>query len=110
MFEPSIKEKVTKYINDHKIMIFTKSYCHFCAKVKNLFSSLKSPFQFLDLDLIGDGEEIQNHLFQMTNQKGVPSVWIGGNFIGGSDTVFEMKNTGKLFSILKENGIPFIEE
>ena len=45
-----------------KVMIFSKSYCPFCDKVKNLFKSLNIEFTAVELDQVEEGDEMQKVL------------------------------------------------
>ena len=45
---------------------------------------MKVNFEVLELDQIGsEGVKIQKTLFEMTNQKSVPNVFVGGRSVGG---------------------------
>ena len=43
-------------------MIFSKSFCPFCVKVKELFKSLDIEYTAVELDQIEEGEEMQKIL------------------------------------------------
>jgi thioredoxin-related protein len=45
-------ERVDEYIRTNPIMIFSKEYCPYCSRVKQLFTTLGVPFQVLELDKI----------------------------------------------------------
>ncbi|KAF6146483.1 hypothetical protein GIB67_037783 [Kingdonia uniflora] len=53
---------------------------------------------------LGDGSEIQKALGELTRQKTAPNVFIGGNHIGGCDTVTSTYKGGKLLPLLTEVG------
>uniref|UniRef100_A0A5K3F8L2 thioredoxin-disulfide reductase (NADPH) n=1 Tax=Mesocestoides corti TaxID=53468 RepID=A0A5K3F8L2_MESCO len=87
---PVVTEKVEKLrsqINNAAVMIFTKSYCPFCIKVKERFDKLKIPYGFLDLDLKKNGADYQATLKEITGRSSVPQVFFRGEFIGGCDDV-----------------------
>ena len=70
-------------IKDNAIMIFSKSYCPFCKKVKQMFQDKGLAFVALELDEMGQmGVNIQAALLQKTGQKTVPSVFLNGKHIG----------------------------
>lgn len=50
----------------------------------------------MELDTAEDGSEIQEALYELTGQKTVPNVFIGGQHIGGNSDVQELKIAGKL--------------
>ncbi|KAK6920684.1 Glutaredoxin [Dillenia turbinata] len=49
-----------------------KSYCGFCKRVKQLLSELGAIYKTIELDLQGDGNEIQSALEEKTGKKTVP--------------------------------------
>ena len=70
-------------IKDNAIMIFSKSYCPFCKKVKQMFQDKGLAFVALELDQMGQlGVNIQAALLEKTGQKTVPSVFLNGKHIG----------------------------
>lgn len=50
-----------------------------------LFEALSVPFHAVELDQRADGPAIQGALGGLTGASTVPRVFIGGEFIGGSD-------------------------
>eukprot|EP00689_Sawyeria_marylandensis_P003841 EC826560.1.p1 GENE.EC826560.1~~EC826560.1.p1 ORF type:complete len:111 (+),score=45.30 EC826560.1:18-350(+) len=102
------KDIIKKEVIDNNVVIFSKSYCPYCKKVKELFQKINVEFKSWELDLLGkEGEERQKSLVELTKQKTVPNVWIKGKFIGGCDKVHELYEIKKLQNILKEGNIKF---
>jgi len=92
------KEAVTKAIEENSVMVFSKSWCPFCKKLKAAFKLNRIDFEAVELDELGTmGEDMQKILLEQTGQKTVPSVFINGKHIGGSDTTMELLNAGTLF-------------
>ncbi|KAF8088018.1 hypothetical protein N665_0557s0018 [Sinapis alba] len=105
------KEKMEKAMNKAKeivssypVVVFSKTYCGYCQKVKQLLTQLGADFKVLELDEISDGGEIQSALSKWTRQSTVPNVFIKGKHIGGCDRVMESNQKGKLVPILTEAG------
>jgi len=96
----ALQPEVESIIQNNPIVIFSKSYCPYCKRAKGLIE--KEGFQYLaiELDQRPDGQRIQELLQQMTGQRTVPSVWVHGKFIGGSDTVANLQSTGELRALL----------
>ena len=46
-------EVVEQRIKDNKVMVFSKTTCPFCTKIKNLFDSLGFKYEVLELDQLG---------------------------------------------------------
>ena len=79
---------VEQNVSTNAIMVFSKSYCPFCNKVKNLFKENGLAYKALELDLMGQlGVNIQATLLQKTGQKTVPSVFLDGSHIGKKSTI-----------------------
>uniref|UniRef100_A0A8D9BPN9 Thioredoxin reductase 3 n=2 Tax=Cacopsylla melanoneura TaxID=428564 RepID=A0A8D9BPN9_9HEMI len=98
-FNPTVF--VNSEITNNMIMIFSKSYCPFCTKVKDKFNSAGLKFKAVELDLLSDqGVQIQNELFDKTGQKTVPNIFINGKHIGGCDATLKLFETGEIFKIL----------
>ncbi|KAL3927971.1 MAG: hypothetical protein SGBAC_012860 [Bacillariaceae sp.] len=69
------------------VVLFSKSYCPYCLRAKNDLTSIGVSPVVVELDQRQDGREIQVALLQMTGQRTVPSAWVAGSHIGGSDDV-----------------------
>lgn len=76
---------VDKSIAGAAVVVFSKTYCPYCTRAKNDLKKIGiTPF-VVELDELDDGASIQQELLERTGQRTVPSVWVNGNFIGGSD-------------------------
>jgi glutaredoxin 3 len=59
-------------------------------------------FLVLELDQMGnEGIEIQRALFELTNQKSVPNVFVSGKHVGGNDDTHAAARKGTLQEMLK---------
>lgn len=96
------KAIVEQNIKDHKVMMFSKSYCPFCNKIKNLFKELNIEYHALELDLIENGSEIQAALAEKSGQKTVPNTYINGEHLGGADDTFKANSDGRLMSMVNK--------
>ncbi|CAG7817945.1 unnamed protein product [Allacma fusca] len=94
--------KIEDLIKSNKVVVFSKSYCPYCDKVKDLFKKLSAQFYGLELDEIGqEGSLLQAALKTRTGQSTVPNVFINGNHIGGCDDTFRLHRNSKLVPLLK---------
>jgi len=96
---------VDKEIKDHPVMIFSKSFCPYCDKVKALFKSIGVEYTAMELDKRNDGNEIQNELKNKTGATTVPRVFIAGEHIGGCDDTHALQKNGGLATKLKAAGV-----
>jgi len=94
-------KEIEQYITSNSIMIFSKSYCPFCNKVKQMFGDKGLSFKSIELDEMGQqGVNIQAALLQKTGQKTVPSVFFNSKHIGGCDDTMNAAQRG----IFTQNG------
>lgn len=99
----SAQEFAKQEINDNKVVIFSKSYCPYCRRAKALFAELGIEAKIHELNEIENGHAIQEALLEMTGQRTVPSVFINGQHIGGSDKTLELHESGKLMELLSKD-------
>jgi len=107
--KPRPDESIEAFFNDliknHRVVIFSKTTCPFCAKVKDLFNSLNESYASLDLDEIERGTEIRDFLFEKTGQKTVPNVYVNGVHLGGCDSTYAAHTEGRLAKILNKEQV-----
>ncbi|CAM6121639.1 unnamed protein product [Calypogeia fissa] len=94
--------KAQALVSENPVVVFSKSYCPYCRKVKELLTNLGAKQKVIELDIESDGNEIQAALGGWTGQRTVPSVFIGGKHIGGCDDTVAKNKSGTLVPLLKE--------
>merc|ERR1719308_451289 len=77
-------------------MVFSKTTCPFCTRIKQLFDSLGHKYEVLELDQIADGADVQAALAEKSGQKTVPNVFINGEHIGGCDDTLKLHASDQL--------------
>ncbi|XP_009089351.3 thioredoxin reductase 3 [Serinus canaria] len=100
-----LKLRVRNLITSHRVMIFSKTFCPYCNKVKELFRSLRVDYYALELDVTENGDSIQQVLAELTNQRTVPNVFVNGTHIGGCDATYQAYKDGALQKLLGDNQI-----
>lgn len=99
------KAKVSNYISSSKVFVASKSYCPYCASTKKLLNGLGAKdVVVLELDNLEDGGEIQDALLEITGQRTVPNVFIGGKHIGGNSDVQALSSRDQLVPALQAAG------
>eukprot|EP00752_Nemacystus_decipiens_P007627 g6817.t1 len=93
---------VEKEVEGNNVVVFSKSYCPFCAKTKNLFASLGVDATVYELDQMDDGPAIQAVLGAKTGQTTVPNVFVKGTHVGGNDAVQAANSSGALKTLLEK--------
>ncbi|XP_040214922.1 thioredoxin reductase 3 [Rana temporaria] len=98
-----LRSRVQEMVDRNPVMVFSKSSCPYCIKVKELFSSLDREYVALELDQCDDGNRIQEVLFEMTGQRTVPNVFVNKTHVGGCDRTLEAHRDGTLQQLLDNN-------
>ncbi|KAI5665509.1 hypothetical protein M9H77_15362 [Catharanthus roseus] len=96
--------KAKEIVASNPVVVFSKTYCPFCVNVKQLLSKLGASYKAIELDAESDGSELQSALAEITGQRTVPNVFIGGKHIGGCDATTALHQGGKLVPLLTEAG------
>jgi glutaredoxin 3 len=100
----SLQEKVKKWIFDERkpVVIFSKTFCPYCHKVKELFKQLSIDCQVIELDRLPDGQAVQEVLSSISGQESLPNVFIHGNHVGGCDATIKLYEEGKLLPMVSQ--------
>ncbi|KAF9416766.1 hypothetical protein BGZ94_010124 [Podila epigama] len=99
----AVRALIRQSIAENPVMIFSKSYCPYCLRVKDLFDDMHVKYKALELDEHDLGDEIQQSLKALSGQATVPNVYIKGNHVGGSDATQAAKESGKLQELLNKD-------
>lgn len=62
----SARELIESQIASHKVVVYSKSYCPYCAKTKALLQELGVQFVLVELDQVEHGEALQEALADLT--------------------------------------------
>eukprot|EP00469_Lotharella_globosa_P003766 CAMPEP_0167799608 /NCGR_PEP_ID=MMETSP0111_2-20121227/17145_1 /TAXON_ID=91324 /ORGANISM="Lotharella globosa, Strain CCCM811" /LENGTH=206 /DNA_ID=CAMNT_0007694525 /DNA_START=9 /DNA_END=629 /DNA_ORIENTATION=- len=87
-------------VQDNTVMIYSKSYCPFCVKVKDLFQKMGVEAKVIELDEQST-DDMESTLKELTQQRTVPQVFVKGKFIGGCDDTMAAYSAGKLQELLE---------
>ncbi|XP_062219789.1 monothiol glutaredoxin-S6-like [Phragmites australis] len=91
---------VQNAIYSNRITIFSKTYCPYSMRAKRIFRDLKEDPYIVELDLRGDGREIQSVLLDLVGRHTVPQVFVNGQHVGGSDDTANALSNGQLQKLL----------
>mmetsp|Transcript_14217 Transcript_14217/g.24324 ORF Transcript_14217/g.24324 Transcript_14217/m.24324 type:complete len:186 (-) Transcript_14217:13-570(-) len=101
----ALEDDVKAAIKSSPVIVFSKTHCPYCARVKALLKELKVDAKVVELDTLDDGSARQAALLSITGQRTVPNVFIGGNHIGGCDATMALHQQGQLLPKLKDAGV-----
>ena len=96
------KNKIQKLIDLHPVMVFMKGtklmpQCGFSNNVVQILNSLGVAFD--TFDVLSDFE-IREGIKEYSEWPTIPQVYLKGEFLGGSDILIEMYNSGTLLSLI----------
>jgi len=96
------KDFVNQTIAENRVVIFSKSYCPYCSRAKDLFATVfpNVEVKVLELDSRDDGPEIQGYLQQLTEQRTVPNIFINQKHVGGNDDLQALQKTDGVRALL----------
>ncbi|KAG0231707.1 hypothetical protein BGW42_008659 [Actinomortierella wolfii] len=100
-----LEQRIQGLINNHQIMVFSKSYCPYSAAAKKLLRSYTDDVQVLEVDLEGksalEDDSVVAHSFDDIIVV-IP--------IGGSDNLRALHESGELDSRLRQLGVKVKED
>eukprot|EP00128_Syssomonas_multiformis_P008506 Colp12_sorted_trinity150504_noHs@35476 len=97
---------VQKIIDENAVVVFSKTTCPYCRKVKDLFRQLNVNTHVVELDTLSEGPAIQDALLQLTGQRTVPNVFIKRKHVGGCDATYAKHADGSLAKLLESVSNP----
>jgi glutaredoxin 3 len=84
-----------------KVEIYTTPFCGYCARAKSLLDKKGAAYE--EMDVMMD-EKKRAEMRDRAKRSTVPQIFINGQYIGGSDELSELEQTGKLDSLLAQPG------
>ena len=95
---PEVKQQIDNLIEQNKIMVFMKGsklmpQCGFSNNVVQILNTLGVPFE--TVDILAD-QDLRQGIKEYSNWPTIPQVYINGEFLGGSDILIEMYQSGEL--------------
>mgnify|MGYP002654528420 FL=1 len=96
--EASTKQRIDELVATSPVFVFMKGnklmpQCGFSNNVVQILHSLGVAFE--TFDVLSDGE-IRQGIKEYSEWPTIPQVYVNGEFIGGSDILIEMYNSGEL--------------
>ena len=93
-----VKERIEEILNKNKIVLFMKGdrkfpQCGFSARAVAALDAVEAEYQTVN---ILEDEEIRQGIKEYANYPTIPQVYINKEFIGDSDILAEMYESGEL--------------
>jgi monothiol glutaredoxin len=99
-----VNAKIKQQISTNKVVLYMKGdakfpLCGFSGRAIKLLS-LCGVKDYLTVNVLAD-EEIRQGIKEFSNWPTIPQLYVNGEFIGGSDIMAEMYESGELQQLLK---------
>jgi monothiol glutaredoxin len=98
---------IDNVVKSNDVVLFMKGnaqmpMCGFSGRAIQILNHLGVPFK--DVNVL-DSEELRQGVKAYTNWPTIPQLYIKGEFVGGSDIMMEMFQSGELKTMLDEKGV-----
>ena len=96
--DSALKQRLDQLVGSSPIFVFMKGsklmpQCGFSNNVVQILNAMAVPFE--TFDVLSD-MEIRQGIKEYSEWPTIPKVYVNGEFIGGSDILIEMYNSGEL--------------
>lgn len=105
--EHTVADRIRRDLNENDVVLYMKGtpvfpQCGFSAAVVDVLSRLGVKFK--GVDVLVD-PSLRDGIKTFSNWPTLPQLYIKGEFVGGSDIVREMYQTGELQQFLADKGV-----
>ena len=96
--DATTKQRIEQLIGSSPVFVFMKGstlmpQCGFSNNVVQILNALAVPFE--TFDVLSD-PEVRQGIKEFSDWPTIPQVYVNGEFMGGSDILIEMYNSGEL--------------
>ncbi len=100
----SAHDRIDEMVKNNKVFLFMKGspdfpQCGFSMRAVSIVRALEVPFE--SFDVLSD-PEIRQGIKEYANWPTIPQLYVNGEFVGGSDIVMQMWESGQLESMVKD--------
>lgn len=108
MSRSELVTKIRGEIQSNPVIVYSKSSCSFCVQAKRSLDGMGVRYLAVELDRISEGGAIQNALAELTHQRTVPNIFIGGEHVGGYSELQTGIRNGKVPQLIQKHGIDVV--
>lgn len=99
----NVLDKIKNQVTTNKVVLYMKGnaefpQCGFSGRAIKILEAC-GVTEFLTVNILED-EEMRQGIKEYSNWPTIPQLYINGEFIGGSDIMLEMYNSGELKELL----------
>ncbi|MGK7946711.1 MAG: Grx4 family monothiol glutaredoxin [Microcystaceae cyanobacterium] len=100
---PELKARIDQLVQSDKVFVFMKGsklmpQCGFSNNVVQILNSLGVPYETFD---VLEDPEVRQGIKEYSSWPTIPQVYVNGEFMGGSDILIELYQSGELQQTLE---------
>jgi monothiol glutaredoxin len=101
------KERIDALVKSNDVVLFMKGtalfpQCGFSSRAVAILDHLGVPFETVD---VLQDQEIRQGIKDYSDWPTVPQLYVKGEFVGGSDIMMEMYESGELAELMSDKGV-----
>ena len=98
-----VKDRIDAMVKNNDVVLFMKGsalfpQCGFSSRAVAILDHLEVPFETVD---VLQDQEIRQGIKEYSDWPTIPQLYVKGEFVGGSDIMMEMFESGELQQLLK---------
>ena len=111
MSDKPVHDRIQGKIDENAVVLFMKGtpmfpQCGFSAAVVQALSVMGVKFKGID---VLEDMELRDGIKEFSSWPTIPQLYVKGEFVGGSDIIREMHETGELQQLFTEKGVEFAD-
>lgn len=101
--QPDMQQQIKQTVSDNEVVLFMKGnasfpQCGFSGRAIQILQTLEA--EFVTVDVLSN-DQVREGIKQYSNWPTIPQLYVKGEFIGGSDIMTEMYESGELKQALE---------
>ena len=102
-----VRQRIDEIVKTNRVVLFMKGtadfpMCGFSGRSVQILQHLGVPFKGIN---VLDSNELRQGVKDYTNWPTIPQLYVKGEFVGGSDIMMEMFQSGELKQLMADKGI-----
>jgi monothiol glutaredoxin len=102
-----VQERISGLVEGHPVLLFMKGsplfpQCGFSSRAVAILNHLGVEFD--SVDVLQD-QEVRQGIKAFSDWPTIPQLYVNGEFVGGSDIMMEMYESGELAQLLADQGV-----
>ena len=103
----AVHARINDIVSNNDVVLFMKGtplfpQCGFSSRAVAILERVGAPFE--SVDVLQDAE-IRQGIKSFSDWPTIPQLYVKGEFVGGSDIMMEMYESGELKQLLSEQGV-----